>query len=266
MAKPPSTPKGRARPPRRKDVARTALGAEPEKRGMKKPVAQGAEQQASRELATKVKTARGRKLSSTRWLQRQLNDPYVLRAKAEGYRSRAAYKLTDLDDKFGFLKPGGAVVDLGAAPGGWTQVAVARTGGPGRGRVVGIDYLGMEPVDGAEILEMSFLDEGAPERLKALLGGGADVVMSDMAAPTTGHRATDHLRIIALAEEALGFAEDVLEPGGAFLAKVLQGGSEKSLLDRLKADFTRVAHAKPSASRADSAEMYVVATGFRGRT
>ena len=256
--------KGGKPPGRRRDVARTALGEAPEKRGLKKPVAKGAEQQAAREMFTKVKTARGRKLSSTKWLQRQLNDPFVARARAEGYRSRAAYKLIELDDKFGFLRPGGRVVDLGAAPGGWCQVAVARTGA--RGRVVGIDYLGMEPVDGADVLEMDFLDEAAPARLEALLGGEADVVMSDMAAPTTGHRATDHLRIVSLAEEALGFAEEVLAPGGAFLAKVLQGGSESNLLSRLKGGFARVAHAKPEASRADSAEMYVVATGFRGRT
>ena len=260
MAKPPKKPP--ARPKRKRAVERTALGAEPEKRGLKKPVAGGAEQQANREMFTKVKTARGRKLSSTQWLQRQLNDPYVARARAEGYRSRAAYKLTELDDKFGFLKPGGRIVDLGAAPGGWCQVAVART--KGTGRVVGIDYLGMEPVDGAEVLEMDFTDEDAPARLEALIGGQADVVMSDMAAPTTGHRATDHMRIVALAEEALGFAEGVLAPGGAYLAKVLQGGSEQGLLDRMKRGFTKVAHAKPAASRQDSAEMYVVATGFRG--
>ena len=248
--------------PKRRPVARTALGAEPQKRGLQKPVTSDAEQQANREMFAKVKTARGRKLSSTKWLQRQLNDPYVARARAEGYRSRAAYKLIELDDKFGVLRPGARVVDLGAAPGGWCQVAVQRTA-PG-GRVVGIDYLGMPPVEGAEVLEMDFTDEAAPARLRQLLGGQADVVMSDMAAPTTGHRATDHLRIVALAEEALGFAEGVLAPGGAFLAKVLQGGSEKALLDRLKRGFARVAHAKPSASRQDSAEMYVVATGFRG--
>ena len=259
MAKTPNKPPGKRR---KRDVARTALGEEPEKRGLKKPVGGGAEQQANREMFTKVKTARGRKLSSTQWLQRQLNDPYVARARAEGYRSRAAYKLIELDDKFGFLKPGGRVVDLGAAPGGWCQVAVARTGG--KGRVVGIDYLGMEPVDGADVLEMDFTGDAAPDRLKAMLGGQADVVMSDMAAPTTGHRATDHMRIVALAEEALDFAEEVLAPGGAFLAKVLQGGSEKSLLDRSKRNFAKVSHAKPAASRQDSAEMYVVATGYRG--
>ena len=259
MAKPPKRPGAKKR---KRAVERTALGEAPEKRGLKKAGPGGAEQQANREMFTKVKTARGRKLSSTQWLQRQLNDPYVARARAEGYRSRAAYKLIELDDKFGFLKPGGRVVDLGAAPGGWCQVAVARTGG--KGRVVGIDYLGMEPVDGAEVLEMDFTDPGAPERLKALIGGGADVVMSDMAAPTTGHRATDHMRIVALAEDALDFAEEVLAPGGAYLAKVLQGGSERTLLDRMKRRFAKVSHAKPAASRQDSAEMYVVATGFEG--
>ena len=265
MPKPPRKPPGKPQKKRAKrpDLSRTALGETPEKRGLQKPVTASAQQQASREMFTKVKTARGRKLSSTQWLQRQLNDPFVLQAKAEGYRSRAAYKLIELDDKFGFLKPGGRIVDLGAAPGGWCQVAVART--EGAGRVVGIDYLGMEPVDGAEVLELDFLTEEAPARLEALLGGDADVVMSDMAAPTTGHRATDHLRIVSLAEDALDFAEEVLAPGGAYLAKVLQGGSEKSLLDRLKARFDKVHHAKPAASRADSAEMYVVATGYRGR-
>jgi 23S rRNA (uridine2552-2'-O)-methyltransferase len=215
-----------------------------------------------RDLTVKVKTARGRKIGSKLWLERQLNDPFVARAKKEGYKSRAAYKLTELDDKYGLLKPGGRIVDLGAAPGGWCQVAVQRTGGTGK--VVGIDYLEMEDVAGAQLLQLDFLGEGADEALKALLGGQADAVLSDMAAPTTGHRATDHLRIMALAEEALGFAEQVLAPGGAFVAKVLQGGSEKQLLDRLKKNFTKVAHAKPEASRSDSAEMYVVGTGFRG--
>jgi 23S rRNA (uridine2552-2'-O)-methyltransferase len=247
---------------KRRDIARTALGAEPEKRGLKDKPKYEAEQQAQRELTAKVKTARGRKISSTLWLQRQLNDPFVSRARAEGYRSRAAYKLTELDEKFDLLKPGGRVVDLGAAPGGWSQVAVRETQ-PG-GRVVAIDYLEMPPIEGVTVLQLDFLDDDAPDRLRAALGGGADIVMSDMAAPTTGHRATDHLRIIALAEMALDFAETVLAPGGGFVAKVLQGGSERALLDRLKRDFTRVAHAKPKASRADSAEMYVVATGFRG--
>lgn len=265
MAQQADPPKGSRKKPgkkrRKTDLSRTALGQEPVKRGLKAPVAVEADQRAKRELATKVKTARGRKISSTLWLQRQLNDPFVIRAKAEGYRSRAAYKLIELNEKFHFLKPGGRIVDLGAAPGGWCQVAVRET--KGKGRVVGIDYLEIPPIDGTDILMMDFLEEEAPDRLKAMLAGEADVVMSDMAAPTTGHKSTDHMRIIALAETALDFAEDVLAPGGAFLAKVLQGGSEQSLLDRLKAKFTKVAHAKPQASRADSAEMYVVATGFK---
>lgn len=248
---------------RRQDLSRTALGAEPEKRGLKKTPTAEADQTAARELTAKVKTARGRKLSSTLWLQRQLNDPYVARARAEGYRSRAAYKLLELDEKFSFLKPGGRVVDLGAAPGGWAQVA-ARAVLP-QGLVVGIDYLDMPPIEGVKLLQMDFLEDEAPDRLKKMLGGEADIVMSDMAAPTTGHKNTDHLRIIALAETALDFAEEVLAPGGVYIAKVLQGGSEKSLLDRLKQNFDKVGHAKPKASRADSAEMYVVAQGFRGR-
>lgn len=236
-----------------------ALGGEAEIRRLKP----GSKTVADRDLTVKVKSARGRKLGSTLWLQRQLNDPFVARAKKEGYRSRAAYKLIELDDRFGLLKPGARVVDLGAAPGGWCQVALQRT--KGRGQIVGIDYLEVEDLPGVELLAVDFLEDGAAEALKQRLGGPADVVLSDMAAPTTGHRATDHLRIVALADEALGFAEEVLAPGGAFVAKVLQGGSEKQLLDRLKANFTKVAHAKPEASRSDSAEMYVVGTGFRGR-
>lgn len=240
-------------------------GSKPNALGDEQPIRKmkaGAKTVADRELTVKVKTARGRKLGSKLWLERQLNDPFVARAKKEGYKSRAAYKLIELDDKFHLLKPGGRIVDLGAAPGGWSQVAIQRTAGTGK--VVGIDYLEMEDVAGAQLLQMDFLDDGAAEALKDLLGGPADVVLSDMAAPTTGHRATDHLRIIALAEEALGFAEEVLSPGGSFVAKVLQGGSEKQLLDRLRRNFRKVAHAKPEASRSDSAEMYVVGTGFRG--
>ncbi|MEM9810581.1 MAG: RlmE family RNA methyltransferase [Pseudomonadota bacterium] len=242
--------KGRSKP--------NALGGEVEPRRLK----EGKKSVADRDLAVKVKTARGRKLGSTIWLQRQLNDPFVARAKKEGYRSRAAYKMIELDDQFRIFKPGARIVDLGAAPGGWCQVAVQRT--KGRGQVVGIDYLEMEDVPGTELLQLDFLDEGADEALKAKLGGPADAVLSDMAAPTTGHRATDHMRIIALADEALGFAETVLAPGGTFVAKVLQGGSEKELLNRLKRNFRRVHHAKPEASRANSAEMYVVGLGFRG--
>jgi len=186
----------------------------------------------------------------------------VKRAKADGYRSRAAYKLLEIDEKYGLLKPGGRIVDLGCAPGGWLQVSVNATGK--KGQVVGIDYLHVPAVAGAEILEMDFLNDDAPDRLKDLLGGPADVVLSDMAAPTTGHQSTDHLRIVALAEVALDFAEDVLAPGGAFVCKVFAGGAEGDLLVRLKQNFAVVKHAKPKASRQDSAEKYVVATGFRG--
>ena len=214
---------------------------------------------------TRVKTAGKRKSSSTRWLQRQLNDPYVAEARKLGYRSRAAFKLLQLDEKFGLLRPGQRIVDLGAAPGGWTQVAVARakpdTGG---GQVVALDYLEMDPVPGATVLKIDFLDPEAPDRLKAALGGPADLVLSDMAAPTTGHAATDHLRIMGLAEVAADFAAEVLAPDGAFVCKLFQGGAEKELLDRLKRDFARVRHAKPEASRSDSSETYLVATGFRG--
>lgn len=220
---------------------------------------------ATRRLKTRVVTAKGRKLSSTRWLERQLNDPYVAQAQALGYRSRAAFKLIQLDEKAQLLKSGTRVVDLGAAPGGWTQVAVEKVGSQGKsgGKVVGIDIQAMEPVPGAEIVEMDFLEEGAPEKLKALLDGPADLVLSDMAAPATGHPQTDHLRIMVLAEVALDFAEEVLAEGGGFVAKVLQGGSEKELLNRLRQRFAKVRHMKPPASRSDSAELYVVATGFR---
>jgi len=221
-------------------------------------VAGGAE---PRQLRVNVKTARKRDLASTLWLDRQLNDPYVKRAKAEGWRSRAAFKLLEMDEKQHLLKPGMRIVDLGCAPGGWLQVAVKATGK--KGKVVGIDYLHVPAVPGADILEMDFLDEGAPERLKEMLDGDADVVLSDMAAPTTGHRSTDHLRIVALAEAALDFAEDVLAPGGAFVCKVFAGGAEGELLARLKQNFEIVKHVKPKASRSDSAEKYVVATGFR---
>lgn len=220
-----------------------------------------------RVLGQRVRTARGRKPSSTRWLQRQLNDPFVIEARRQGYRSRAAFKLIQLDDRFHFLKPGLNVVDLGAAPGGWTQVAVARVqaGKPGGGRVVGIDINEWAPVEGAQHLQHDFLAEDAPKLLMEALGGAADVVLSDMAAPATGHPQTDHLRIIALCEAALDFAEDVLAPGGTFVAKVFQGGTEHTLLKRMKQLFSSVRHAKPPASRSESAETYVVATGFRGR-
>ena len=213
----------------------------------------------------RVKTARGRTVSSQRWLQRQLNDPYVAEAKKRGYRSRAAFKLLQLDDQFRFLRPGARVVDLGAAPGGWTQVAVERVK-PERsgGVVVGLDLTPIEPVAGATVLAKDFYDDDAPAALEELLGGPADVVLSDMAAAATGETQVDHLRIMALAETAHDFARQVLKPGGSFVAKVLRGGTERTLLDRLKRDFTKVRHVKPEASRADSAEMYVVGTGFRG--
>ena len=216
-----------------------------------------------RELKVRVKSGKGRTLSSKLWLERQLNDPYVLRAKRDGYRSRAAYKLTEIDDKFHVLRKGARVVDLGAAPGGWSQVAAKRLG-EGTGRVVAIDLLEMTGIPGVEILQLDFLDPSAPDRLKALMGGPADVVLSNMAANATGHRKTDHLRIMALAEAAAEFAREVLVPGGHFLCKVLQGGTEVSLLTQLKRDFTTVKHVKPAASRADSAELYLLAMGFRG--
>ena len=218
-----------------------------------------------RSLAQRVHTAGRRSHSSTLWLERQLNDPYVAEAKRLGYRSRAAFKLIQLDDRFGFLKPGERIIDLGAAPGGWTQVAVERckpVGGK-QGRVVGVDLTPMHAIPGAELLLGDFLAEDAPGRLKAALGGAADVVLSDMAAPATGHAPTDHLRIMALAETAHAFAREVLRPGGTFIAKVLQGGASRDLLAALKHDFAEVRHVKPAASRADSAEIYVVAKGFR---
>lgn len=218
-----------------------------------------------RRLAVRVKTARGRKLSSTRWLERQLNDPYVAAAREQGWRSRAAFKLLEIDNKHKLLAPGMRVVDLGAAPGGWTQVAVDRVKATeGKGQVVAIDISEMEAVAGADVLHLDFMDDTAPDRLKALLrDGGADVVLSDMAAPVTGHQTTDHLRIMALAEAAAYFAMEVLSPGGVFLCKVFQGGTERALLDVLKRRFKIVRHIKPPASRADSSELYVLAMGFR---
>lgn len=225
----------------------------------------------SKGAKVQVKTGRGRTISSQRWLQRQLNDPYVHRAKAEGFRSRAAYKLIELDEKFHFLKPGQKIVDLGAAPGGWTQVAVDRVKadpahkGPKSGLVVAIDINPWETVVGATCLTMDFMDDKAPAALKAALGGSkADVVLSDMAAPATGQRSTDHIRIMALAELAWAFAEEVLAPGGVFICKVFQGGTEGDLLKQIKIKCTAAKHAKPPASRKDSAEVYLVATGFRG--
>ena len=217
-----------------------------------------------RDLKVRLRTGKGRSLAQRLWLERQLNDPYVARAKREGFRSRAAYKLIEMDDKHRFLKPGGRVVDLGAAPGGWSQIAAKRVGADaGRGRVVAIDVLEMASVAGVEVLHLDFLAAHGPDRLKEKLGGPADVVLSDMAANATGHRKTDHLKIMALAEAATMFAREVLEPGGTFLCKVLQGGTEGALLADLKRDFATVRHVKPAASRADSAELYVLAMGFR---
>ncbi len=225
------------------------------------------EQNRNSPLKVKLHKTRGRTVSSKRWLERQLNDPYVAAAKRDGYRSRAAYKIEEVADKYGFLKPGSVVVDLGAAPGGWSQAAVKRvTAGGAPGAVVALDILPIEPIPGVLFLEQDFSAPDADSRLiDALEGRKADAVLSDMAAPATGHRQTDHLRIMGLAEEALGFAVKVLAPGGAFLTKVFQGGSEKSLLDILKRDFAAVRHVKPKASRAESPELYVLATGFRGK-
>jgi 23S rRNA (uridine2552-2'-O)-methyltransferase len=219
-----------------------------------------------RPLAVRLKSKKKRTVSQKRWLERQLNDPYVARAKREGLRSRAAFKLIEIDDKYHVLKPGGRVVDLGAAPGGWSEAAAKRVGAAeGKGAVVAIDLLEMAPIPGVTFRQIDFLDPTAPQQLNAMLGGGADVVLSDMAANATGHKKTDQLKIIALVEAAAEFAREVLRPGGSFLAKVLQGGTEGALLAQLKRDYTTVRHLKPQASRADSSELYLLATGFRGR-
>ena len=209
----------------------------------------------------RVKTAKGRKVSSTRWLERQLNDPYVKRAKAENYRSRAAYKLIELDERFGFLRGAKTIVDLGIAPGGWSQVV--RRQAP-QARIVGIDLLPTDPLEGVTILQMDFMDEAAPNQLKAALGGPADLVLSDMAANTVGHPQTDHLRTMGLVEAGLEFAREILRPGGTFVAKVLAGGADNALVAELKRNFATVKHAKPPASRKGSSEWYVVAQGFKG--
>lgn len=218
-----------------------------------------------RNMHTKVKTAKGRKISSTLWLQRQLNDPYVQRAKAEGYASRAAYKMIEMNERYDFIKKGTRVIDLGAAPGGWSQVCVQLTeSDPDNIKVVGIDYLEMIQIPGATILLKDFLDDDAPDMLLEALGGKPDVVLSDMAAPTTGHRKTDHIRTMHLVEVALDFALQVLKPGGHFLSKTFQGGTEASLLKLLKANFKSVHHVKPPASRSGSVELYLLAKGFKG--
>ncbi len=237
---------------------------------VKKPTGKNTSGRGQRDLTVKVKTARGRKLSSTLWLQRQLNDPYVQRAQAEGYRGRAAYKIMEIDDKFRVLVPGARVVDLGCAPGGWMQVAVPRINALGEkrgksvGRIIGVDLQEVEPLPGAEIHQLDFMDDDVDEKVKDWLGGEADVVMSDMAAASSGHKQTDHLRIISLCETAAYFAFDVLSPGGTFVAKVLAGGAEGELQKLLKQKFDKVVNFKPPASRSDSSEKFVVATGYRG--
>ncbi len=236
----------------------------------KSPTGKNISGRGQRDLRVKVKSARGRKLSSTLWLERQLNDPYVKRATTEGYRGRAAFKIMELDDKYRFLVPGARVVDLGCAPGGWLQVAVPRINSLGErkgkavGRLIGVDLQEVEPVPGAEIHVLDFMADGADDLVKSWLGGKADVVMSDMAAKASGHKQTDHLRIMALCETAAYFAFDVLEEGGTFIAKVLAGGAEGDLQKLLKMKFTKVANVKPPASRSNSSEKFVVATGFRG--
>ena len=235
---------------------------------MDKPASPG---RGARELRVRVKTAKGRKLSSTLWLERQLNDPYVIKARKDGYRGRAAFKILELDDKYGFLTPGARVVDLGCAPGGWCQVAVPRVNALGeksgkpQGRIIGIDLQEVEPIAGVELHQLDFLADDADALVKGWLGGPADVVLSDMAAAASGHKGTDHLRIIALCEAAADFAFDVLEVGGTFVAKVLAGGAENQLQALLKRNFRKVANVKPPASRADSSEKFVVAMGYRGR-
>ena len=234
---------------------------------MTKGTGQGTGRGSAKDLKVRVKTAKGRKIGSTLWLQRQLNDPYVARARSEGLRSRAAFKLRELDERFHLLKRGLRIVDLGAAPGGWSQIAAPLVGSTDADPlIVGIDYLEMDPIPGVILLKQDFTDADAPDRLIAALGGHKpDLVLSDMAAPTTGHRPTDHLRIMNLVELAADFAVNVLAPGGSFVTKVFQGGTEHELLAMLKRSFDTTVHAKPKASRADSAETYLVARGFRGR-
>ena len=226
-----------------------------------KPKKHSSSDASGRGLKTRVKTARGRKTSSTRWLKRQLNDPYVRQAKSDGYRSRAAYKLIQIDDRYRILKPGRKVLDLGAAPGGWSQVAVERVGTTGR--VIAVDLNAWDSIPGVSCLTLDFLEPDAHEQIRSDIGGLADVILSDMAAPATGHAKTDHLRIVALAEAAWDFAASTLTPDGAFLCKVFQGGTEAGLLAQLKSSFCKVSHIKPEASRKDSAEIYVLASGYR---
>ena len=217
---------------------------------------------ATRMMHKKVKTARGRKISSKLWIERQINDPYVRKAKEKGYRSRAAFKLEELDEKFGLIKPDSLIVDLGCAPGGWVQIALKK----GASKVVGIDLLAVDPIPGADLIEFDFMDEAAPGKIKSLLGAEPDLVMSDLAANTTGHKQTDHLKTVALVEAAAEFAMETLRPGGHFVTKVFQGGAEKTLLDRLKRNFQRVQHAKPKSSRKGSPEIYLVALNLQRRS
>lgn len=234
---------------------------------MSKPTGDGKAGSGKRRMATRLKTAKGRTPSQQRWLRRQLNDPYVAAAREQGYRSRAAFKLAEMDERHHLLKRGMRVLDLGATPGGWSQVAARKVGAgePGGGAVLAVDINDMDSLPGVSFLKQDFLEEGAEERIREALGGAPDAVLSDMAAPATGHRQTDHLRIMALCEAAAAFAMEILAPGGLLLCKVLQGGTERALLDELKRQFATVRHVKPPASRTDSAELYVLATGFRGR-
>jgi 23S rRNA (uridine2552-2'-O)-methyltransferase len=239
----------------------------PRRPGGRKPVSsRSSTSSTARRLKQRVVTAKGRSVSSKLWLERQLNDPYVAEARDRGFRSRSAFKLAEIDEKSRFLKPGAVVVDLGAAPGGWSQVAAERIrAGQGRGRVIALDLSTMDPLPGVTVLRRDFLDSAAVDELRAALAGEkADAVISDMAAPATGHRQTDHLKIMALCDAALDFAKAVLKPGGTFLCKVLRGGTERELLETMKRDFAVVRHVKPKASRSDSAELFVLATGFRG--
>jgi 23S rRNA (uridine2552-2'-O)-methyltransferase len=254
MARKPPSHKSR---PARKQMT----GSKTEGRNRSRVTAKPEQDDATRMLHEKVKTASGRKISSKLWIERQINDPYVRKAKEKGYRSRAAFKIEELDDKFGLIKPGSLIVDLGCAPGGWVQIAMKR----GADRVVGIDILPVDPVPGADLIEMDFMDERAPDRIKALLGAEPDLVMSDLAANTTGHRQTDHLKTVALVEAAAEFAMQTLRPGGHFVTKVFQGGAEKVLLNRLKHNFQKVQHAKPESSRKGSPEIYLVALNLQRR-
>lgn len=249
------------KPPTHRRATRKMSGSKTEGDKRSRVTAKPEQDDATRMLHRKVKTASGRKISSKLWIERQINDPYVRKAKEKGYRSRAAFKLEELDDKFGLLKHGSLVVDLGCAPGGWVQIAMKR----GADRVVGIDILPVDPITGADLIEFDFMDETAPARINELLGAAPDIVVSDLAANTTGHRQTDHLKTVALVEAAADFALKTLRPGGHFVTKVFQGGAEKVLLERLKKNFQKVQHAKPESSRKGSPEIYLVAMNLQGR-